>query len=71
MPGLSQTLVEHQLLIKENVRPIKQAPRRFSPKIVSKIKEEIQRLLKAKFIQTARYVDWISNIVPVLKKMLY
>ena len=68
IPGLSRTLVEHQLPIKENIRPIKQAPRRFSPEIVLKIKEEIQRLLKSKFVETARYAEWISNIVPVLKK---
>ena len=47
---------------------MKQAPRRFAPEILSKIKEEIERLLKAKFIQTARYVNWVSNIVPVMNK---
>jgi len=35
---------------------------------LSKIKEEIERLLKSKFIITARYVDWLANIVPVIKK---
>ena len=33
-----------------------------------KIKEEIERLLKSRFIRTARYVDWLANIVPVIKK---
>ncbi len=32
------------------------------------IKEEIIRLLNANFIRPCRYVDWISNIVPVEKK---
>jgi len=36
---------------------VKQIPRRFAPQILSKIKEEIERLLKSKFIRTARYVD--------------
>ena len=35
---------------------------------MSKIKEEIERLLKSKFIITARYVECLANIVPVLKK---
>ena len=60
MPGLSRPLVEHRLPTKRNVRPIKQSPRRFSPEIVLKVNEEIQRLLKAKFIRIARKLSWIS-----------
>ena len=33
-----------------------------------RIKEEIDRLLKAGFIQPCRYAEWVSNIVPVEKK---
>jgi len=33
-----------------------------------KIKEENERLLKCSFIRTARYVDWLENVVPVKKK---
>jgi hypothetical protein len=33
-----------------------------------RIKEKIDRLLKANFIRPCRYVEWISNIVPVEKK---
>jgi len=35
---------------------------------MSKIKEEIERLPKSNFIRTARYVEWLANIVPVIKK---
>jgi hypothetical protein len=31
-------------------------------------KEEVDQLLQARFIQTCRYVDWVSNIVLVEKK---
>ncbi|KAL1338127.1 hypothetical protein AAHE18_10G188800 [Arachis hypogaea] len=68
MPGLNCELVEHQLPLKANVKLVKQPPRRFAPEVVQKIKEEIERLLKAKFIRTARYINWISNVVPVMKK---
>lgn len=37
-------------------------------KIVAKIKEEIERLLREGFIRTAKYVEWLVNIVPVIKK---
>ena len=33
-----------------------------------KIKVEIKRLLKVGFIRTGKYVNWLSNIVPVTKK---
>jgi hypothetical protein len=33
-----------------------------------RIKEEIDRLLKANFIRPCRYAEWISNIVLVEKK---
>ena len=36
--------------------------------VIHKIKDEIHRLLKAKFIRTARYVNWVSNIMLVMKK---
>src|ERR1044072_8749530 len=68
MPGLSRDLVEHRLPIRPDKRPIKQSPRRFAPEVVLKVKEEIERLLRSKFIRTARYVDWLANIVPVIKK---
>lgn len=68
MPGLSRELVELKLPIKLGKKPIKQTPRRFSPEILLKIKEEVERLLKCNFIRTTRYVEWIANIVHVIKK---
>lgn len=68
MPGLPRDLVEHELRIKDGFRPFQQPPRRFSAEVQLKVKEEIERLLKAGFIRTARYVEWLANIVPVLKK---
>ncbi|KAI5402796.1 hypothetical protein KIW84_050412 [Lathyrus oleraceus] len=54
MPSLSRDLVELKLPIKAGRKPVKQTPRRFTPDIMAKIKVEIERLLKSKFIQTAR-----------------
>nr|KYP60896.1 Transposon Ty3-I Gag-Pol polyprotein [Cajanus cajan] len=68
MPGLDRELVEHRLPMIPGKKPVKQSPRRFAPEVVEKIKGEIERLLKAKFIRTSRYPEWISNIVPVMKK---
>jgi hypothetical protein len=68
MPRLSRELVEHQLPIKDGFKPYKQHPRRFNSTTYDRVKEEINRLLQAWFIQPCRYVDWVSNIVPVKKK---
>src|SRR3954468_21070227 len=68
IPGLGRDLVELRLPIKEGKKPIKKTPRRFAPESHSKIKTEVERLLRCKFIRTTRYVEWIANIVPVIKK---
>ncbi len=68
MPGLSRELVEHRLPIKAGFRPYKQSARKFNLKTYDRIKEEIGRLLEANFIRPCRYAEWISNIVPVVKK---
>jgi hypothetical protein len=68
MPGLSRELVEHHLPIKLGFRPYKQPARSFKPEIVSKVMEEVDRLLQAGFIRPCRYVELVSNIVPVEKK---
>jgi hypothetical protein len=50
MPGLSRELVEHKLPIKPGFRPYKRTSRNFNPLLLDRIKEEVNRLLKAKFI---------------------
>jgi hypothetical protein len=68
MPGLSRELVEHRLPIKAGVRLYKQGARNFKPKIIGRVKEEVDRLLQAGFIQPYHYADWVCNVVPVEKK---
>ena len=45
-----------------------QPPKRMSKEVELKVKEEIEKLLKAKFIRPTRYVQWLANIVHVMKK---
>jgi hypothetical protein len=47
MLGLDRRLVEHCLPIKTGFRPQKQPAQSFSPKIMDRIKEEIDSLMKA------------------------
>jgi hypothetical protein len=68
MPGLSSELVEHRLLIKASFRPYRQGARNFKPEIIGRVKEEVDQLLQAGFIQPCHYADWVSNIVLVERK---
>jgi hypothetical protein len=70
MPGLSREIVEHRLTIKFGFRSFKQKARTFRPDLLPRIKDEIHRLLEANVIRPCRYVEWVSNIVPVEKKEL-
>jgi hypothetical protein len=67
MPGLSRELIEHRLPIKAGFRPYKQGARNFKLEIIERVKEAVDRLLQAGFIQPCHYADWVSNIVLVDK----
>ena len=68
MPGLDISFVEHRLPIKPKFHLFQQSPRRMSKEVELKVKEEIEKVLKAKFIRPTRYVQWLANIVPMMKK---
>jgi hypothetical protein len=68
MTGLIRDLVEHRVLIKAGFRPYKQGAQNFKPEIVGRVKEEVDRLLQARFLQPCRKADRVSNIVPAVKK---
>ena len=60
--------MEHRLPIKPEFHPFQQLPRKISKEVELKVKEEIEKLLKEKFIRPTRYVQWLENIVLVMKK---
>ncbi len=68
MLGLSRSIVEHRLPIKPGVRPHQQPPRRCKADMLELVKAEIKRLYDAGFIRPCRYAEWVSSIVPVIKK---
>ena len=68
MPSLDPTLVEHRLSIKLGAKVVKQKLRRLHPKMTLQVKEEVDKLHKAKFIKVILYPQWMANIVPVIKK---
>ena len=68
MLGLDTKLVEHHLVLKPDVKPVKQKLRKMDPRVKQQVKEGLEDLLKAGFIRTIDYPDWLANIVVVPKK---
>ena len=60
--------MEHHLSNRFEFHHFKKPLRRMSKEVELKVKEEIEKLLKAKFIKPTKYVQWLRNIVPVMKK---
>ncbi|XP_058211615.1 uncharacterized protein LOC131323791 [Rhododendron vialii] len=48
--------------------PTEEAPRRMKDDVLPQVKKEMERLFEAKFIRPVNYAEWVSNVVPVLKK---
>ena len=68
MIGLDRSLMEHHLPIRSEFHHFQQPPRRMSKEVELKIKDKITKLWKAKFNMPTRYVQWLANIVPLMKK---
>lgn len=68
MSGLSDTLVEHKLPIKEGFKPFQQAPRKIRAETQILVKEEVEKMYKSGVIRVVKYNEWLSNVVPVKKK---
>ena len=68
MPGLSLNLVVHKLKVDPNAKPVKQLPRKYCLEVEEKIKLEVQKLLKERFIEEIECLSWLANIVLVKKK---
>ena len=60
--------MECRLPIRPKFHHFQQPPRRMSKEVKLKVKEEIEKLLKAKFISPTRSVQWLANSVLVMKK---
>ncbi|KAL5569910.1 hypothetical protein UlMin_026485 [Ulmus minor] len=67
MPGIDPSVTVHRLNIDPNFKPVKQKRRTFNAERYMAINTEVDKLLKADFIEEANYPDWIANVVLVKK----
>ena len=68
MPGIEPPVIVHKLNVNPVHKPVIQKRRRFNPKRYTTISEEVNKLLKAKFIQEPHYPEWLANVVMVKKQ---
>jgi len=64
MPGLSLNFVTHKLKVDPNAKPVKQPPMKYRLDVEEKIKVEVNKLLKAGFIEEIECpsVDTIESV---------
>ncbi|XP_022893708.1 uncharacterized protein LOC111408138 [Olea europaea var. sylvestris] len=66
MLGIDLEIAVHKLNVNTEARPVKQRKRQFAPERREVIKEEIAKLVNARFIREVQYPDWLVNVVLLL-----
>ena len=67
MPGIDPSVITHRLNVHPSSKPVRQKKRVFALERDNAIKEEVQKLTTAQFIQEVYYLDWLANVVMVKK----
>ena len=67
MPRIYPSVITHSLNVYPSSKPVRQKKRVFAPERDNAIKEEVQKLTTAKFIQEVYYSDLLANVVMVMK----
>ena len=68
MKGLDPKFYQHQINLPTDAKPVQQRRYRMNPNYTTRVKEEIDKLLKIGFIRPIKRVTWLSSIVVVPKK---
>src|ERR1700691_624291 len=68
MRGVYPSVCTHQIYIKEDCKPVRQPQRRMNPALKDIVKEELQKLLDARFIYPISDSELVSPLVLVPKK---
>ena len=68
MKGLDPKFYQHKINLATDAKPVQQRRYRMNPNYAARVKEEIDKLLKAGFIRPVKQATWLSPIVVVPKK---
>ena len=67
MPGIDPSVITHRLNVCPSFKPVLQKKRVFAPETDNVVKDEVQKLMAAKFIQEVYNPDWLANVAMVKK----
>ena len=67
MPGIDPNVITHRLNVCPSSKPVRQKKKVFALERDNAIKDEVQKLMAAKFIREVYYPDWLANVVMVKK----
>ena len=67
MPGINPKEIIHHLNVDQAMKSMKQKRRKFALERNMAIAEEVEKLLKDKFIEEVYYPNWLANVVLVKK----
>lgn len=67
MEGISPKVITHRLSIAFDAILVCQKHRRYALERNKAVAEEVDKLLKAQFIQEVYYPEWLANVVLVMK----
>jgi hypothetical protein len=68
MTGIDSHIVEHNIKIYPDVKPIRKKLFSVNPQKATTIKAEVEKLIKVGFIYLVQLTEWVSNPIPVNKK---
>ena len=67
MLGIDLSVITYRLNVYPSSKPVRQKKRVFALERDNAIKEEVQKLTVAKFIQEVYYPDWLANVIMIKK----
>ena len=67
MPGIDPELITHKLNVDPTRKAVKQKKRTYALDRLEAIKQEVEKLLEAGFIEEVQFPEWLANPVMVKK----
>ena len=67
MPVIDPSVITNRLNVCPSFKPVRKKKRVFAPERDNAIKDEVQKLMAAKFIRDVYYPDWLANVVMIKK----
>ncbi|KAK4396462.1 Retrovirus-related Pol polyprotein from transposon [Sesamum angolense] len=67
LQGISLDVITHRLNMNPDAKPVKQKKRMFGAERSQAIKEEVEKLLKAKYMRPLQYPEWLADVILVPK----